>query len=61
MVTNHTIIEWTGVILAFLFGITMICQGHFIFHGKHGYKHVDREKKRLRDIRSQIEKLLKEK
>jgi len=61
MVTNQTIIEWTGVILAFLFGITMICQGHFIFHGKHGYKHVDREKKRLRDIRSQIEKLLKEK
>ena len=58
MVENHTL-EWIGVILLFLFGITMICQGHFIFHGKHGYKHTERENKKMSDARKQVEKLLK--
>ena len=57
---NH-IVEWLGVITLFLFGITMICQGHFIFHGKHGYKHSERESKRSENTRRQIEELLKDK
>lgn len=60
MAQNH-IVEWLGVITLFLFGITMICQGHFIFHGKHGYKHSERESKRSENTRRQIEELLKDK
>ena len=41
--------------------MTMICQGHFIFHGKHGYKHAERENKKMADARKQIENLFKEK
>ena len=58
---GHSFIEWLGVITIFLFGITMIIQGHFIFHGKHGYKHCEREKKKSADIRKQVEQLLKNK
>lgn len=60
MVEYH-IVEWLGVITLFLFGITMICQGHFIFHGKHGYKHSEREKEKMDSARKQIENLLKDK
>ena len=60
MVEYH-IVEWVGVITLFLFGLTMICQGHFIFHGKHGYKHVEREKKKSEETRRRLEKLLKNK
>lgn len=58
---QNNIVEWLGVITLFLFGVTMICQGHFIFHGKHGYKHSERENKRSEDTRRQIEELLKDK
>jgi len=58
---EHHIIEWAGVITLFLFGITMICQGHFIFHGKYGYKHSERESKKSENTRRQIEELLKDK
>jgi len=50
--------EIIGVILLFLFGITMIIQGHFIFHGKYGYKHSERDKKRSADIRKQLEQII---
>jgi len=60
MAQNH-IIEWIGVITLFLFGITMICQGHFIYHGKRGYRHSERESKRSEDTRRQIEEMLKDK
>ena len=43
---EHHIIDWIGVITLFLFGITMICQGHFIYHGKRGYRHSEREKEK---------------
>jgi len=56
---EHHIIDWIGVILLFAFGITMICQGHFIFHGKHGYKHSERESKKMADARKQVEDLFK--
>jgi len=58
---EHHIIEWAGVVLLFSFGMTMICQGHFIFHGKYGYKHSEREFKKSENIRRQIEELLKDK
>jgi len=58
---SHHIIDWLGVVTLFLFGMTMICQGHFIFHGKHGYKHSERESQKSVDTRRQIEELLKDK
>ena len=58
MAQNH-IIDWMGTIALFIFGITMICQGHFIFTGKHGYKHSERENKKMSDARKQIENILK--
>jgi hypothetical protein len=57
---EHTlIIEWIGIILALIFGVTMFCQGHAIFHGKYGYKHTDREKQKMSRARKQLEDLLK--
>ena len=44
--------------MLFFFGITMICQGHAIFHGKYGYKHTERDKKRSADIRKQLEEII---
>ena len=58
MAQDH-IIEWIGTVLLFFFGITMICQGHAIFHGKYGYKHTEREKKKMSDARKQVEDLFK--
>ena len=59
---QHTlIIEWIGIILALIFGVTMFCQGHAIFHGKHGYKHSEREKQKMNNTRKQVEDLFKEK
>ena len=54
-------VEWIGVITLFLFGITMIVQGHFIVHGKFGYRHSEREKQKMNNARKQIEELFKEK
>jgi hypothetical protein len=54
-------LEWMGVILLLGFGITMIIQGHFIFHGKRGYRHCEREQQKSEDTRRQIEELLKDK
>ena len=57
---GHTlIIEWIGIVLALIFGVTMFCQGHAIFHGKYGYKHTDREKQKMSKARKQLEDLLK--
>ena len=58
---EHHIIEWIGVIALFLFGITMICQGHFIYHGKRGYRHSEREKEKMSNARKQVEDLFKNK
>lgn len=56
---EHHIIDWIGVVLLFGFGMTMICQGHAIFHGKYGYKHSEREKQKMTDARKQLEDLFK--
>ena len=55
---QHHIVDWIGVILLFGFGITLIIQGHFIFHGKYGYRHSEREKTRSADIRKQLEQII---
>ena len=54
-------VEWIGAIALFIFGITMIIQGHFIFHGKFGYRHSEREKQKMNNTRKQIEELFKKK
>ena len=58
MAQHHTL-EWIGTISLFFFGITMICQGHFIVTGKHGYKHDERERQKMADARKQVEDLFK--
>ena len=60
MATNH-IVDWIGIITAILFAVTMFIQGHFIFHGKHGYRHAEREQEKMSETRKQIEDLLKDK
>jgi UPF0716 family protein affecting phage T7 exclusion len=62
MVENNIIIlEWIGIVLALIFGITMFCQGHFIFHEKNGYRHSEREKHKMNNARKQLENLLRDK
>ena len=57
---GYTFIDWVGVVTAFLFGITMICQGHFIFHQKHGYSRKETEDPEARDrVRRQVEKVIR--
>ncbi len=58
MAEHHTL-EWIWTISLFIFGITMICQGHFIVTGKHGYKHDEREKQKMANARKQVEDLFK--
>ena len=59
MAQTH-VIDWIGVALLFLFGVTMICQGHFIFHQKHGYSRKETEDPEARDrIRRQVEAVLR--
>ena len=55
---NH-IVDW--IITAILFSVTMFIQGHFIFHGKHGYRRGEREQEKMSETRKQIEDLLKDK
>ncbi len=58
MAQNH-ITEWIGIVLLFLFGVTMFCQGHFIYHNKHGYSRKDSERQEARDqVRRQIEAII---
>ena len=57
---SSTLLEWVGVVLAFVFGLTMICQGHFIYHQKHGYSRKETEDPEARDrVRRQIEKAIR--
>ena len=60
MAQDHAL-ELIGTILLFIFGVTMICQGHAIFHGKYGYRHTEREQKKSADIRKELEQMLKDK
>jgi hypothetical protein len=58
---QDNIIEWVGVVTLFLFGITIICQGHFIFHQKHGYSRKETEDPEARDrVRRQVEAAIRD-
>jgi len=58
---ESTFIERLGVVLAFIFGITMFYQGHLIFHQKNGYSRKETENPEARDrIRRQVEKVLRD-
>ena len=61
MVENQLItLEWLGVMLALVFGVTMFYQGHMIFHQKNGYSRKETEDPEARDrIRRQIEKAIR--
>jgi len=60
MVTNQLILEWIGIVLMLIFGVTMFCQGHFIFHQKNGYSRKDHEDQQKRDeVRRQVEKIIR--
>ena len=54
-------LELIGILLFFIFGVTMIYQGYLIFNGKYGYKHCEREQKKSESVRRQVENLLKDK
>ena len=57
---SSLILEWVGVVLLFLFGVTIFCQGHFIIHNKNGYSRKDSENPEERDkVRRQIEKIVR--
>ena len=59
---GNTLIEWTGVVTAIVFGATMICQGHFICNQKYGYSRKDFENPEARDrVRRQVELTIKNK
>ena len=59
MVENNTIVlQWILVVVVFLAGISLFCQGHAILHGKYGYKHAGREKKRAENVRKQMEEII---
>ena len=56
---QSTLIEWIGVALLFLFGVTMIYHGHMIYHEKKGYLNVFRQKHKQDRVRQQVEKIIK--
>ena len=56
MAQNH--IELIGTVLIGVLGIVLICQGHFITFGKHGYRHTEREKDNLAKMRKRVEELM---
>jgi putative Mn2+ efflux pump MntP len=58
---EDNVIEWIGVILLFVFGVTMIYQGHMIYHSKRGYRHTEKQKQDAINTRRRIEELLRNK
>ena len=57
MAENH--IELIATILLFLFGVTMLYQGHLIYHGKRGYLNLFRQQHEQDRVRKQVEDLVK--
>ena len=56
-IKNH-LIEWLSVGLLFVFGISMIVQGYFIYKGKRGYRHYQRIQRKMEDVRKRLEELV---
>ena len=53
--------EIIGIVLLLVFAATMFYQGTMIMRGQHGYRHCEREDKKMLDMRKRIEKLMREK
>ena len=51
-------IELIGTIIIGVLGIILMCQGHFIFHGRHGYRHSERDKDNLAKMRKRVEEMM---
>ena len=62
MAQDYTLIlEWIGIVLALIFGATMFCQGHMIFHQKYGYSRKETENPEARDrVRRQVEAAIRD-
>jgi len=54
-------LEILGVVFLLIFAATMFYQGTMIMSGQRGYRHCDREKKKIENTRRIIEELLKDK
>jgi hypothetical protein len=52
--------EIIGIVFLLIFAATMFYQGTMIFRGQRGYSHMEREKKKMSDMRRRIEELMKE-
>ena len=46
-------------VVIILSGVSLMCQGYFIMHGKHGYKNENLEKRKIANFRKQLEDLFK--
>ena len=54
-------IELIGTVIIGILGLSLIVQGYFIVHGKHQYKHSEREQHKMNSARKQVEELFKDK
>ena len=52
--------EIIGIVLLLIFAATMFYQGTMIMKGHRGYRHCEREKQKMTDMRRRIEELMKE-
>jgi len=50
--------EIIGIVLLLIFAATMFYQGTMIFRGQRGYRHCEREKQKMNDMRRRIEELM---
>ena len=56
------LLNWFGVISLFIFGITMMYQGHLILYQKRGYSRKEYENPEKREkIRLRLEEILQDK
>ena len=50
--------EIIGIVLLLIFAATMFYQGSMIMKGHRGYRHCEREKQKMTDMRRRIEELM---
>ena len=53
--------ELIGIVLLLVFAATMFYQGTMIVRGQRGYRHCEREDKKMLDMRKRVEDLMREK
>ena len=53
--------ELIGIVLLLVFAATMFYQGTMIMRGHRGYRHCEREDKKMLDMRKRVEDLMREK